>query len=122
MQNNLQELWSLFSFVQPGLLKELPWFEKEFCDVIMRGGFTNATALEVEMSQVCITRLKTMILSHILRRTKKQLRLECNLPERKENIVICPMSECQLSLYELYVGQCMRVFDNREIDDARSSG
>ena len=50
MQNNLQELWSLFSFVQPGLLKDLSWFEKEFCDVIMRGGFQNASQLEVETS------------------------------------------------------------------------
>lgn len=54
MQNNLQELWSLFSFVQPGLLGTLSFFEKEFCDVIMRGGYSHASHLEVEMSQTAI--------------------------------------------------------------------
>lgn len=110
MQNNLQELWSLFSFVQPGLLHDLSWFEKEFCDVIMRGGFSNANEVEVEMSQQCIQRLKDKILSHILRRTKKQLRFECNLPDRKEYIVFCPMTELQLNLYEVYVTQCKSMF------------
>ena len=43
MQNNLQELWSLFSFVQPGLLGTLPFFEKEFCETIMKGGFSTAS-------------------------------------------------------------------------------
>lgn len=89
--------------MQPGLLHDLAWFEKEFCDVIMRGGFQNASPLEVEMSQLCVQRLKKMILSHILRRTKNQLRIQCNLPERKEHIVLCQMSDLQLRLYELYV-------------------
>lgn len=43
MQNNLQELWSLFSFVEPGLLGSLTFFEKEFCDTIMKGGYSNAS-------------------------------------------------------------------------------
>ena len=45
LQNNLQELWSLFSFVQPGLLGDLPFFEKKFVATIMAGGFSKATEM-----------------------------------------------------------------------------
>ena len=45
MQNNLQELWSLFHFVQPGLLGELDYFESTFCKAIIQGGYTNATKI-----------------------------------------------------------------------------
>ena len=43
MQNNLSELWSLFSFVQPGLLGELDYFQNTFCKTIIKGGYTNAS-------------------------------------------------------------------------------
>lgn len=70
MQNNLQELWSLFNFVEPNLLGNMQFFEKEFVDTIMKGGFSKATNIEKEKSQLCIRKLKQLILSHILRRTK----------------------------------------------------
>ena len=50
MQNNLQELWSLFNFVEPNLLGDLQFFEKEFVETIMKGGFSKATNLEKEQS------------------------------------------------------------------------
>jgi DNA excision repair protein ERCC-6 len=54
MQNSLQELWSLFSFIQPGLLGELDFFEKKFCEVILKGGYSNATRMEQELSKQCV--------------------------------------------------------------------
>ena len=93
MQNNLQELWSLFSFVQPGLLGTLQFFERDFIHTIMKGGFSKASNYEIAASQECVARLKELILGHILRRMKSQLRFECALPERKENIVFCPMTD-----------------------------
>ena len=50
MQNNLQELLSLFNFVEPNLLGNIQFFEKEFVETIMKGGFLKATNLEKEKS------------------------------------------------------------------------
>ena len=61
----------MFNFVQPGLLGDLRFFESEFVEHIMKGGFSKASELEVEVSQQCIEKLKTDALSHILRRTKQ---------------------------------------------------
>lgn len=47
MQNNLKELWSLFDFVVPGRLGTLPVFEDHFIHPISRGGYSNATAVQV---------------------------------------------------------------------------
>lgn len=46
MENNLQELWALFNFVQPGLLGDLDYFEREFCKAIIRGGYTDADPVD----------------------------------------------------------------------------
>ena len=61
MQNNLQELWSLFHFVQPGLLGELDYFENMFCKTIIKGGYTNATDVEKETSRQCLNELRDLI-------------------------------------------------------------
>jgi SNF2 family DNA or RNA helicase len=51
MENSLQELWCLFNFVQPGLLGNLEYFEREFCKAIIKGGFTKADPMEQEMAK-----------------------------------------------------------------------
>jgi DNA excision repair protein ERCC-6 len=43
MQNNLTELWSLFSYVEPGLLGDLEFFTQKFCSVILKGGYKDAS-------------------------------------------------------------------------------
>lgn len=47
MQNNLQELWSLFDFINPGMLGELPTFLDHFANPIIQGGYMNATPMQV---------------------------------------------------------------------------
>ena len=89
----------------------------------MKGGFSKATSLQKEMSQASIKELKSLILSHILRRTKKQLRFQCKLPERKEYIVFCPMTNSQMQIYEIYVTYCLKVFNKWQVQDhTRKSG
>jgi len=61
MQNNLTELWSLFSYVEPGLLGSLEFFTQRFCSVIIKGGYKEATKLEQEMSKQCTQELRTLI-------------------------------------------------------------
>lgn len=47
MQNNLQELWSLFDFIIPGLLGTLQVFTEHFVNPIIHGGFANSTSIQV---------------------------------------------------------------------------
>lgn len=47
MQNNLQELWSLFDFTNPGMLGTLITFTEHFANPIVQGGFANATPMQV---------------------------------------------------------------------------
>lgn len=57
MQNNLQELWSLFDFCVPGMLGNLPTFLEHFANPIIQGGYSNATPMQViviqEKKSVC---------------------------------------------------------------------
>lgn len=48
MQNNLQELWSLFDFIFPGKLGTLPTFLAEFATPIVQGGYANASQVQVD--------------------------------------------------------------------------
>ena len=47
IQNDLRELWSLFDFIHPGRLGTLPAFEAEFSQPIKRGGYSNASPMQV---------------------------------------------------------------------------
>ena len=65
--------------------------------------------------------LREMIQSHILRRTKKQLRFECNLPERNEYIVFCNLTQAQLNIYEKYLTQS-RAYINSDFSKPEALG
>jgi DNA excision repair protein ERCC-6 len=112
MQNSLQELWSLFNFVQPGLLGQLDFFEHQFCKTIIKGGYTRASEVEKETAKQCLQELRELIQGHILRRTKKQVKIECDLPERNEYIVFCNLTQAQLTLYENYLRECREFLDS----------
>ena len=117
MENSLQELWSLFNFVQPGLLGDLDYFEKEYCKAILRGGYTDADAVDREMAQHMIKELRKRMMHHILRRTKKQLLKQCKLPERNEYIVPCTMTQAQLNVYESYLTDALKyIGTSKQID------
>lgn len=47
MQNNLQELWSLFDFIVPGKLGSQQAFTDYFATPITQGGYSNATPTQV---------------------------------------------------------------------------
>ncbi len=47
LQNNLEELWSLFDFIYPGKLGPLPLFHSQFSIPITHGGYANASNVEV---------------------------------------------------------------------------
>ncbi|PWQ97716.1 DEAD/DEAH box helicase [Leucothrix pacifica] len=87
IENHLGELWSLFRFLNPGLLHTQDQFMKRFMLPIERD--KNSGAREA---------LKSLIQPFMLRRTKSQVLNE--LPPRTEITLEVPLSEGERALYE----------------------
>lgn len=87
VQNKLTDLWAQMNLINPGLLKGMQFFEREFRLPIERYG-------NREKAQ----ELKHLIKPFFLRRTKKEV--EKDLPELSEQDIYCSMTEEQKKIYE----------------------
>ncbi|MBR0048149.1 MAG: DEAD/DEAH box helicase [Prevotella sp.] len=86
VENNLGELWSLMSVLNPNLLGSSQNFQRSFVMPIER-------SIEQQRTQV----LQRLIAPYFLKRTKEQVLND--LPERQDEVIVCPMTESQTSLY-----------------------
>ena len=93
LENNLDELWSLFSFVMPGLLGSQTVFRKYFRHPIEK--MDNPTARRV---------LARRIAPFMLRRTKDEVMQE--LPPKTEIIQRIELTQSQKELYEMVRAGC----------------
>ena len=103
IQNDLKELWTLFDFVFPGRLGTLPAFESEFAEPIKRGGFSNASPMQVQLAYRCALVLKDLINPYLLRRQKKDIEEVSRMPGKTEQVLFCRLSTRQRELYEAYL-------------------
>ena len=87
IENHLGELWSLFRFINPGLLGGIKYFNKRYADPIERSG-----------DRVARQQLKRLIEPFILRRTKTQVLDE--LPSRTEITLHVELSDQEKVFYE----------------------
>jgi superfamily II DNA or RNA helicase len=87
VENDLDELWSLFNFVNPGLLGSREGFQKRFAGPIERD--RNPAARQA---------LRALIRPFLLRRTKAAVLSE--LPPRTEQTVQVEMSDAERAFYE----------------------
>jgi len=87
IQNDLRELWSLFDFVHPGRLGTLPAFEQEFADPIKRGGYSNASPVQIQLAYRCSLVLRDLIDSHLLRRQKSEVAEVRRMPSKTEHVL-----------------------------------
>lgn len=87
IENYLDELWSLFNIVNPGLLGSRESFQRRFVTPIERD--RNSTAREA---------LRTLIRPFILRRTKSAVLSE--LPPRTEMTIEVDLAEDERAFYE----------------------
>ena len=101
IQNNLVELWSLFDFVFPGKLGTLPVFEDEFNFPISQGGYTNASATQVQMAYRCASVLRDIINPYILRRNKADVAK--HLPTKTEQVLFVNLSPAQREVYKEFL-------------------
>ena len=86
LQNHLGELWSLFNFINPGMLGSYESFRQRFVIPIENG--------DKERQQL----LRRIVLPFILRRTKKEVVKE--LPEKTEIIYKVELSPEEIHTYE----------------------
>lgn len=84
IENNIEELWSIFNLLNPGLLGNHSVFMKEYGDI--HENFTK------------MNRLKKAISPFFLRRTKEAVLKE--LPPKTESYVYCEMEAEQRALYQ----------------------
>ncbi|XP_045521042.1 DNA excision repair protein ERCC-6-like [Pieris brassicae] len=103
MQNSLQELWSLFDFMRPGLLGTHSAFMEHFAVPITQGGYANATEMQEATALEIAKALKAIITPYMLRRTKAEVQEHIHLPEKNEQVLFCALSHEQRDLYMGYL-------------------
>ena len=110
VENSTLELWSQFSFLNPGLLGNLEHFRTEF-----------AGAIEKNQDEIAAAFLRKLVHPFILRRTKDQVAPE--LPSRTEEILSVEMEPGQKKLYEKtrdhYRDQILGVVETEGLNDVR---
>jgi hypothetical protein len=90
VENRLGDLWSIFDFVNPGLLGS----SKEFT------GFAKRMASQSANGAEGYRPLRELVRPYILRRLKTDKTVIADLPDKTEVKVYCPLSQQQAALYE----------------------
>ncbi len=87
IENRLSDLWSLFDFLNPGLLGTA----KEFGTFVKRLESASVPSFEP---------LRTLVRPYILRRLKTDKRVIADLPDKTEVRAYCTLSKHQAALYQ----------------------
>lgn len=103
IENHLGELWSLFNFINPGLLGSLEQFNAQFASNIEKG------------DEVAADQLRTLLKPFILRRLKTEVLTE--LPARTEINISVKANDEELAFYEA----CRRQAVNRLTENEESN-
>jgi len=92
IENNLNELWSLFRFINPGLLGAQKQFHQRFANPMESSDSDESAMIRANQA------LRKLISPFILRRMKNQVLTE--LPSRTEINISVELSEPEVVLYE----------------------
>ena len=92
IENRLMDMWSLFSFLNPGLLGTSAQFARAYEKPIQRDG-----------DQQRLRQLQRLVQPFILRRLKTDSSIIGDLPEKLEQKVYCSLTNEQASLYQAVV-------------------
>lgn len=103
VENRLDELWSLFDFLVPGMLQP-------------RGTFRRTVAVPIERfgDQEIAHRLKLGISPFLLRRLKTDPTIIDDLPEKLETVDYCALKPEQARLYRQVVDEAMETISGSE--------
>lgn len=89
MENRLNELWSIYDFINPGYLGSLYQFRKSMI-----------VPIEREKDTQKIAGLQRWVKPFMLRRVKKDPAISLSLPEKQEAKSFMPLTTEQVTLYE----------------------
>jgi non-specific serine/threonine protein kinase len=101
VENHLGDLWSIFDFINPGLLGSA----KEF------GRYTKALA---ERPRNPYGPLRNLVRPYILRRMKTDKTVIADLPDKTEVKAFCPLSRKQAALYAQTVAELSEALQDAE--------
>ena len=87
IENNITELYSLFSFLEPTMFGDFKKFKEKYLVPIMEG------------AKIVTNELRTRVFPFILRRMKEDVLSD--LPDLSENVIYVEMNENQKKLYEV---------------------
>jgi superfamily II DNA or RNA helicase len=87
IENSITDLWSIFNFINPGLLGNYHSFNKKYQE-----------SVEKIKDPKLIQDLRLIIHPFMMRRTKEQVATE--LPPKTEKVIFCDMSPVQKEMYE----------------------
>lgn len=96
VENRLQDLWSLFRFVQPELLESRRRFQSRFARPIERLGDPEAKE-----------QLRQLVGPFVLRRNKTDPQIAAELPHKLEMTVDCSLTPEQAKIYEAEVKEAL---------------
>lgn len=112
LQNNLNELWAVFDFVQPKIFGSHHKFCREYSEKIEKGLLKNATAKEKQIGNQLSNELREIYHPHFLRRTKDKIFVvrsaevcerelkATELPLKTDLVVWLPLTKTQYSIYQ----------------------
>ena len=103
VENRLEDLWSLFRFLQPELLESRRSFAKRF-----------VRPIESFADPVAKDHLKRLVGPFILRRTKTDPLIAPELPAKLESVTSCSLTPEQARLYEREVQSSLSVLRGSE--------
>lgn len=112
IENRLSDLWSLFDFINPGLLGSA-------------GDFKTALRRLEKREQEPYAPLRRLVSPYILRRLKTDRRVIDDLPDKTESVLYCHLTPAQARLYDRLVQQLARQLDELKAEaqsDAKRRG
>lgn len=83
IENNLNDLWSLFDFIIPGYLGTNKMFKKQFITPIENGDKYKQQALKNKIEPFILRRLKSQVLTELPAKTEKVIRIKMASDQQK---------------------------------------
>ncbi|GAB1744175.1 hypothetical protein NU219Hw_g1331t1 [Hortaea werneckii] len=117
MSNDVQEIYSLVSWVAPDYLGDQTWFKANFAEPIEQGTYEESTRYERRRSMK-----KLAVLQHDIKPKVNRASIEAlrgSLKPKVEFVITVPLTEIQDTLYKRYVQAVLGDEDNAKASQVR---